>query len=236
MWRLALVVTVAACGARAPLSTHRTAPAPGVLTAPPGEAPPAAAGPVTEALAPTYPRAADGGVVLSRLPSPHRERPAPTPPIDRIDDARALVGRRDPRPPLVAALAWSSQLVGRPAPPVDDAAGLIAWAQAAAAWRSVPALAPGDLIVFDRAVGGAPASLVAVALGADDRGVVEMIYLGAGIVRRGFLDVTRPRLRRDRAGRVVNTALRHNRDQPPKGTRFMAGELFAGVISTAPAR
>ena len=58
----------------------------------------------------------------------------------------------------------------------------------------------------------------------DQGGVVEVLYLGAGVVRR------------DGAGRVVNTALRHDRDQPPKGTRFMAGELFAGVISTAPTR
>ena len=98
----------------------------------------------------------------------------------------------------------------------------------------MPAIAPGDLIVFDRAVGGARASLIAVALGRDARGVVEVLYLGAGVVRRGWFDVTRPALRRDRAGKVVNTPLRHNRDQPPRGTHFLAGELYAGAITTRP--
>ena len=238
MWRLALVVSVAACGARAPLSARAPAPAGKIDAWPAPPAVPAGAPdrPTATDLAATYPRASDGGVVLSRLPNPHRDRPAPTPPIDRVDDARGLVGRRDPRPPLVAALAWSTQLCGRPAPAVADPTALVTWAQAAAAWRAVPAVAPGDLIVFDRAVRGARASLVAVALGRDARGVVEVLYLGAGVVRRGYFDVARPRVRRDGAGRVVNTALRHGRDQPPKGTRFMAGELFAGVISTAPSR
>ena len=63
---------------------------------------------------------------------------------------------------------------------------------------------------------------------------VEVLYLGAGVVRRGWFDVTRPALRRDRAGKVVNTPLRHNRDQPPRGTHFLAGELYAGAITTRP--
>lgn len=185
-------------------------------------------------LGPAYPRAVDGGLVWSRLPGPHRGHAEPAAPLTSIDAARRLVGQRDRRPPLVAALAWSSELTGRAAPAVTDAAALVAWAQTNDAWRSLAALTPGDLIVFDRAVGGAPASLLAVALGRDERGVVEFLYLGAGVVRRGFFDATRPRVVRDRGRRVVNTSLRHNRDQPPRGTRFWAGELFAGVISTAP--
>lgn len=239
MWRLALAaaVTLAACGPRAPLGSRTPSdPAPAATaTATPAmhDAPPA---PGAATAVDLYPRAADGGVVISRLPSPHRVRPTVPPPIATLADARALVGWRDPRSATVAALAWSSELTGRPAPAVTDGATLVAWAQAADAWRGVPAVVPGDLIVFDRAVAGARASLVAVALGRDERGVIEILYLGNGVVRRGWFDVTRPAMKRDRARRVVNTALRHNRDQPPRGTHFLAGELFAGVISTAPAR
>lgn len=234
MWRIGLLATLAACGARAPLSARVAAPVAAPAPAAPApdhdrSAPTAAPSVVTA----SYPAVA-GGIVLSRLPERHREPARPAPPIESIDDARRLVGLRDPRPPLAAALAWSRQLTGRPAPDVTDGAGLVAWAQASDAWRAVPAIAPGDLIVFDRAVGGARASLVAVALGRDARGVVEVLYLGAGVIRRGFFDVTRPALRRDRDGRIVNTALRHNGDQPPRGTHFLAGELFAGAASTAP--
>jgi len=242
MWRLALAaaVTLAACGPRAPLGSRTPgATATGAIDREPALAPdgsPAAAPGAATAVVDDYPRAADGGVVISRLPAPHRLRAAVSPSIATLDDARALVGRRDPRSPLAAALGWSSELTGRPAPAVTDGAALVAWAQGAGAWRAVPALVPGDLIVFDRAVGGARASLVAVALGRDERGVVEVLYLGNGVVRRGWFDPTRPAVKRDRARRVVNTSLRHNRDQPPRGTRFLAGELFAGVISTAPSR
>lgn len=241
MWRLLVIATaLGACGSRAPVGVARVTSA----GAPPGAASPDArpgadaapdASPVAvpAVLAPAYP-AVPSGIVLSRLPTPHRDPARPTPAIDSVDDARRLVGHRDPRPPLVAALAWSAALAGRPAPVVADATALIAWAQAVGAWRAVPAIAPGDLIVFDRAVGGARASLIAVALGRDARGVVEVLYLGAGVVRRGWFDVTRPALRRDRAGKVVNTPLRHNRDQPPRGTHFLAGELYAGAITTRP--
>lgn len=242
MWRLALAaaVTLAACGPRAPLGSRTPGgTATATTTAPGGEAgevsPLPAPGAATAVLD-DYPRAADGGVVISRLPAPHRLRAAVSPSIATLDAARALVGRRDPRSALVAALGWSTDLTGRAAPTVTDGAALVAWAQGAGAWRAVPALVPGDLIVFDRAVGGARASLVAVALGRDERGVVEVLYLGNGVVRRGWFDPTRPAVKRDRARRVVNTSLRHNRDQPPRGTRFLAGELFAGVISTAPSR
>ncbi|MBP6844250.1 MAG: hypothetical protein KA201_10935 [Kofleriaceae bacterium] len=235
MWRLLVIATaLGACGPRAPVGLRAPASPPvAEVAAAPVAAPADAPLAVPAVVAPAYP-SVPSGIVLSRLPTPHRDAARPTPPIDAVDDARRLVGRRDPRPPLVAALAWSAALTQRPAPEVTDAAALVAWAQAAGAWRAVPAIAPGDLIVFDRAVGGARASLIAVALGRDARGVVEVLYLGAGVVRRGWFDVTRPALRRDRAGRVVNTPLRHNRDQPPRGTHFLAGELFAGAISTAP--
>ena len=170
-----------------------------------------------------------GALVFSRLPSPHRLDAAPIPPVTTVEAARHLVGLRDRRPPLAIALAISTGLTGRTVEARDEVE-LIAWAQAREAWKPVTAIAPGDLLVFDRAVENRPASLVAVALGRDGRGVVEIVYAARGVVRRGFVDPARPKVVRDRERRAVNTYLRHGADQPPAGTRYLAGELFAGVI------
>jgi|GEM_PF-6599215 len=173
------------------------------------------------------------GLVFSLLPAPHRVSSAPLPAIATLAEARALVGRRDQRDPLTTALDLSAQLTHSAPLPARTPAELVAFAQQQSRWISIPAIRPGDLLVFDRAVSAAPASLVAVALGRDARGVVEILYLGAGVVRRGFVDPSRPRTARDRERRVVNTYLRHNADRPPAGTRFLAGELFAGAIAAA---
>jgi hypothetical protein len=50
------------------------------------------------------------------------------------------------------------------------------------------------------------------------------------VIRRGFYDVSRARTRRDENGAIVNTFMRHGRLWPPKGTRYLAGELLAHVI------
>lgn len=218
-------VLVTACGPRALLSTPTT----------PVGAPPAAtaggAAPTVDVSAP--PTDPPGGVVWSRLPAPHRLAPAPAAAVASAAAARRLVGHRDRRDPLALAIALAADLTGGARIPARTAVELVAWAQDRGAWKAVPAIVAGDLLVFDRAVGGAPASLVAVALGRDDRGVIEMLYVAQGVVRRGFVDPARPRLVRDRDRRAVNTYLRHGRDQPPAGTRYLAGELFAGVVAAA---
>ena len=84
--------------------------------------------------------------------------------------------------------------------------------------------------MFDRAVGDGRADLVGVAIARDARGVVEFVWLGGGVVRRGFVDPARPRTRRDAARAVVNTFLRAGKRWPPKGTRYLAGELLAHVV------
>ena len=58
----------------------------------------------------------------------------------------------------------------------------------------------------------------------------ELVYLAGGVIRRGFVDVTRASTRRDLQGRVINTFIRHVRRMPPKGTRYLAGELLSAVI------
>jgi hypothetical protein len=191
------------------------------------------------------------GLVWSRLPAPHRaprsKEPAPTP--TAVAQARALIGVRDPRTSLAFALAVSAGLSSgltaglahprsHPAvPAVADGPALVAWARAHDVLAPItpgaaapPAILPGDLLVFDRAAGGRPASLIAVDLARDPRGVIDILYLAGGVIRLGHLDPTRPRTARDRERKVVNTYLRHGADQPPKGTRFLAGELVSARI------
>lgn len=190
-------------------------------------------------LDPQCPPASAYGIVWSRLRAPHLAKtkmPVATP--TTVAEARALVGERDPRSPVAFALAVAGGLSGiRALPDVGDGPALVAWAEGRGALAAIvpgtpdtAAIAVGDLLVFDRVVGGAPASLVAVALGRDDRGVIDMLYLAGGVIRRGHLDPARPRTTRDRDRRIVNTFLRHGADQPPGDTRFRAGALVVARV------
>lgn len=164
------------------------------------------------------------------LPAPHRspageERPGP-----RVaTDLRALVGRRTKAAPLAVALAWQAAITGAPVPDVTDGPSLVAVVGDHAAAPTELA-APGDLLVFDRTEGDGAADLVAVAIARDPRGVTEFAYVAGGLVRRGFLDASRPAIRRDAAGATVNTFLRAGKRWPPAGTHYLAGELLAHVI------
>lgn len=166
------------------------------------------------------------------LPAPHRlpsDSLAPALPTPAV--LRALVGRRDKRDPVTAALAWSRELGA----PLEARTGedVIAWAtqRGALAAPTEPA-APGDLLVFDHATSDAEADLIAIVIDRDSRGVTELIYLGGGVIRRGFVDPARPRLKRDADDRIVNTFLRHGKRWPAKGSHYLAGELLAHVIHT----
>ncbi len=181
----------------------------------------------------------DFGIVWTQLRAPHlaRSKMAVAPP-STVAAARALVGERDPRSAMAFALAVAGGLSGISAlPDVDDGPALVAWAEGRGALAAIvpgapdtAAIAVGDLLVFDRVVGAAPASLVAVALGRDDRGVIDMLYLAGGVIRRGHLDPARPKTTRDRDRRIVNTFLRHGADQPPGDTRFRAGALVVARV------
>ena len=196
---------------------------------------------VTSTPAPGAPAdATPGTVVISRLPGPHRATTSPAfgslTQVSGVPSLLAIVGTRDEAPPLAWALAASTALGGK----FDEfdrtsGAAMLASAERASRVTRVSAdlaahVAPGDLLVFDRAVAGAPASLVAVATSVDARGVITMMYLGGGIVRRGLLCPATPTKRRDAGGAALNTYLRHNKDWPPEGTKFLAGELVAASI------
>ena len=150
-----------------------------------------------------------------QLPAPNLiPADMPLPEVHRLADLRALVGRRTKASALDQTLAWSRALGG----PTDLASA-----------SPVAEIAPGDLLVFDDTE-GAPADLVAIVLGRDARGVIEFIYIAGTTIRRGFVDPSRPSLRRDSAALVVNTFLRAGNRWPPKGTHYLSGELLAHVV------
>jgi len=114
---------------------------------------------------------------------------------------------------------------------ISDGPDLVARADAAGHLAPPAAIAaPGDLLVFDRTEGTGAADLVAVVVARDARGVTELVYVAGGVVRRGFVDATRPAVHRDAAGATVNTYLRAGRREPPPGTHYLAGELLAHVL------
>ena len=169
----------------------------------------------------------------AQLPLPNTiASDVPLPTITSLPELRTLVGRRDKRDPLLAALTWSRD-TGRTAEGFAGATGdeLVTWAESAQRLADpLTETQPGDLLVFNQVAIDAPNDLVAIVLARDERGVTEFLYLGGGVVRRGFVDPTRRALRRDKQLRVVNTFLRHGKRWPTKGTHYLAGELLAHVI------
>jgi len=183
-------------------------------------------------------------VVWSRLPAPNRGSSLPAQPggiiaaiqvpsIREPADLRGLVGQRDSRDPYVIVLDWLDEIGIDIHPPDTAGEPLVTWAQTARMLAAPTDIArPGDLLVFDRALGDDLFDLVALVIGRDARGVTEFMYAGGGVVRRGFLDPTHASSRRDVDGFVLNTFLRHGKRWPPKGTRYLAGELLSHVIHT----
>lgn len=172
-----------------------------------------------------------------QLAKPHVPEAA-TPQVDRPPlrnplDLRALVGRRDKRDSSEAALSWARELGLRIETTGMTATDVVAWAESRNLLGSktdVPA--PGNLLLFERTVTDDELDLIAIVVERDARGVTELVYLAGGVVRRGFVDITRPALRRDGTGAIVNTFLRHGKRWPPSGTHYLAGELLAHVIRT----
>ena len=165
-------------------------------------------------------------------------------PLREPADLRALVGTRDKRDSFAIAMGWLAELgttLVEPGSAIDmatalankpaDGPALVAWASARDKLLG-PTETPvaGDVLVFDRATANVEADLIAIVVGRDARGVLEMIYSSGGVIRRGFVDPSRPSTRRDLTGAVINTFLRHGKQWPAKGTRYLAGELLAHVI------
>lgn len=152
-------------------------------------------------------------------------------------ELRALVGYRDPRSPLAATLALAATLrpldeSGLPALHVDSGVELVAWADSHDRLHDALTVAvPGDLLVFDYTDSADVADRVAIVIARDAQGVTEYLYLGGGVWHRGFVDPRQPHQRRSPSGTVLNTFMRTGSRYPPKGTRYLAGELLAHVIA-----
>ncbi len=189
-----------------------------------------------------------------------RARPVEAPPVPRVRRSlpaevlaaqgsgeelakvlRGMVGRRDEGSTHVQYVLAGLTELGAALDPelggVEDGPALRALAErrgalgAAAPGSPLPSLRLGDLLVFDRVVATDPASLVAIVVSVDERGVVEFVYLARGVVRRGFVFPPEPGSRRDPTGRILNTFVRHNDGGDPRGTAHLAGELVAGAIA-----
>jgi hypothetical protein len=248
-----LLLLVAACGTRP--SPRFASPMLGTASVPlaplPSEAPPerapaianrrradairvSTAPKIREASAAAAAAVASSPVVARRdeLPAPNRidrARSEPLPAARVPADLRAFVGRRDTRDPVEAAIAWARELgmqvVGA------RSSEILVWAETHSRLHDAE-MPPerGDLLVFDRVNSDEPADLFAVVIARDERNVTEFLYLGGGVIRRGFIDASRPRTKRDATGAVVNTFLRTGRRWPAKGSRYLAGEHLAHVI------
>lgn len=170
-------------------------------------------------------------IIWSQLPAPHKESGVTVTSVREPSDLRALVGQRDKRDPFTLVIDWLGELnLPFDRANAGDGPALVAWAQSTGKIQAPSECVPGDIFVFDQALGETPADLLALVIARDARGVIEFMYTGGGVIRRGFLDPTRPSIRRDLDGSVVNTFLRHGKHWPPKGTRYLAGELLAHVI------
>ena len=170
-----------------------------------------------------------------QLAKPHAAEPPSAPrTLSSPTDLRALVGQRDKRDPFEATLAWARELGLRIETTGMIGADLLAWADSRGLVGDRTAVPqPGNVMTFDRATSDEPLDLIAIVVERDARGVTEIVYLANGVVRRGFVDASRPRMRRDGSGAVVNTFLRHGKRWPPAGTRYLTGELLSHVIRTA---
>lgn len=93
----------------------------------------------------------------------------------------------------------------------------------------------GDLVVFDQVSEDEPASLVGVVLGpveTDQDDTVAFVYLGRGVVRRGYVTPSQPSQKRDSVGRALNTFVKHLHGRTGRDARYLAGELFRAYIRT----
>src|SRR6185295_11956711 len=118
----------------------------------------------------------DMNAIIARLPAMHRVASAASPAVATVDQARALVGRRETRDADAFALATAIAMTGAAPPPAKTGAAFVAWARDEGAWAPLPgaSLAPGDIVAIDDRHGaadpapkGAPSWLLAVALGTD---------------------------------------------------------------------
>jgi hypothetical protein len=151
------------------------------------------------------------------------------------DVLRGLVGQRDRDSSHLDFAFQAAAAVGAELDPqvaaLDDGPALVALARERSAITTPASALLGDLVVFDRVDRGRRASLIGVIASRRRDGTLEFVYLGRGVVRRGWVNPEHPGTKRGDDGRVLNTFVRHSNGGLPRGTKFLAGELLAEIIS-----
>jgi hypothetical protein len=146
---------------------------------------------------------------------------------------RGLVGRREPARNHVEFVLDALRSMGATLGALEDAAdGKQLMARASQHDAAVVDYKPrlGDLVVFDEVERHQAASLSGVVVSVDNQGTVEFVYLARGVVRRGFVNPAHKGRKRDDAGRVLNTFIRHSDGKDPWGTRYLASQLLSSFV------
>ena len=148
------------------------------------------------------------------------------------DTLLTFVGKRDdmvsPTQFAMSAVAVLGARLDLSLQSVRNGDQLVALAKHRRALSSGSAPQRGDLLTFDNVKRATPASMVGVVTNRRPDGTVEFVYLGRGVVRRGYVNPAQPRRKRDPRGRVLNTFLRSFATRTASG---LAGELFSHHIA-----
>ena len=167
--------------------------------------------------------------------APVAEAPEPDASPSLADTLRATVGtRRDKKMTdvqfVLAALAAIGMELDDELAAATRGSELVALARARGAISTDDGATPllGDLIMLTDSADDDPVIAIVVAI--DQRGTIELVHLTRSVVRRSYLTAGAPNAKRDADGAVLNTLIVHREGDAPKGTRFLAGQLFAGHI------
>jgi len=90
----------------------------------------------------------------------------------------------------------------------------------------------GDVVFFDtRGTGPTPdcADHAGIVERVDGDGQLGFVEVRGGTVRHSFVDPSRPTIRRDERGQIVNSFLREKRITDPPETRYFAGEMLCAI-------
>ena len=147
---------------------------------------------------------------------------------------RALVGARDHKSSHVEFARRALHAIGAALPPgfsrAKTGAASVRYARGVGAFTRTGLPLLGDIVVFDKVTGSSPASLFGVVVSRRGDGTIEFVYLARGVVRRGWVNPRSPQQKRNGEGRIMNTFVRHSNGRDPRGTRYLAGDLYSGFI------
>jgi hypothetical protein len=169
----------------------------------------------------------------SRAPDDRAERQPDAPSMSLADTLRSMVGNRHAKAVtdvdlVLNALEALGTVLDDDLAGVTTGAEMLALADERGAIGDGETVLLGDLIVLHDSSTDDP--VIAIVVGIDDRGTIEIIHLSRRVVRRSFLTIDIPKKKRDADGVVLNTLIRHKEGNVPRGTKYLAGQLYTGHI------